>query len=154
MTPLGQKVKHVKAAQDETRAEYMQLMKQAAQELADKLSELFDEAVTSDEISDESELAKTVALKQPSMACVIDCHGAELRVDFQRYKDGALKHIDDRMRKLFLDMVVRSLTEKYPEYRIRRVEGVIEVTEPSPPKPLLERIRTFLTPGISRWDRY
>lgn len=112
-----------------------------------ELCDLFERALTNDEIQTEDDLAKAIVLKRQTMVCVIDNSGARLRLDLDRYDDGAFKELDDVMRGVFVEICAAHMQNKYPEYRIRRDGGDIVITDvPPPPMTILEWLRSLFKP--------
>lgn len=147
MTRLGEEIKRLEADKSAWIAEAGKEMTAVARVVVDELSELFECALDTDKLSNESELVKLTALRSPATVCVIDNTGATLRINLTRYKEGQLKNLDDHMRAVFLNIVATLMSEKYPEYVIRRNGGDIRITE-HPPAPLsfIQWVRSLFKP--------
>lgn len=139
MTPLARKIESLKASNSIRSVEAGKVMMYAAKEAATAVSELFEDAIADGNIQDELDLAKATAFKQPSMVCIITEYGATVRIDFDRYKDGKFKVMDDEAKAIFISVIVTVLTDKYPEYKIYKDGKVIIIEElPPPPKKFSE----------------
>ncbi|QXO10039.1 hypothetical protein pEaSNUABM37_00078 [Erwinia phage pEa_SNUABM_37] len=147
MTRLGEEIKRLKESRTARLVEAGKELTAVVRVIADELCDLFERALDTDKINDESDLAKVTALKQPILLCTIGHDGAMLRVDLDRYNNGQFKQFNDIQRGMVLDIATALIQEKYPEYKVSRNGGDICIAEPPPPPmSFIQWVRSLFKP--------